>query len=165
MGALKEALEQSQILIQHTQEVANALNEPGAQSTQAVDSDDEEGDAADDDTGLKRRNAAAKLIRDNTGHVYLLLKAYVRAACACSGLKRYKEALEFLEQAIRIAPYDNDLRDDANRLLEKVRMDTLVESSSRANAANVQEKAAAAATATSAATKGEEKKVKFNENQ
>jgi dyslexia susceptibility 1 candidate gene 1 protein len=134
MGALKEALEQSQILIQQCQEVANALNEPGAQSTQAVDSDDEEGDAADDDTGLKRRNAAARLIRENTGHVYLLLKAYVRAACASSGLKKYKEALEFMENAIRIAPYDNDLRDDANRLLEKIRMDTLVESSTRANA-------------------------------
>ncbi len=162
MGDLKEALQQSQILIQQTQEVANALNEPGAQSTQAVDSDDEEGDAADDDTGLKRRNAAAKLIRENTGHVYLLLKAYVRASCACSGLKRYKDALDYMEQAIKIAPYDNDLRDDAHKLLEKIRMDTLVESSTRANAMAAAN-SSVSPSALSSGNSSTEKKVKFND--
>ena len=125
-GALRDALDQSQILISQCQEVAAALQEPGAQSTQAVDSDDEEGEAADDDTGVKRRNAAAKLIRENTGHIYLLLKAFVRASCAAAGLKKYKEAIEYIEQAVRISPYDDDLRDDANRLIEKARMDTLL---------------------------------------
>jgi dyslexia susceptibility 1 candidate gene 1 protein len=34
-----------------------------------------------------------------------------------------------MEQAIRITPYDDDLRDDANRIAEKVRMETLIAAS------------------------------------
>ena len=140
---LKEALAESECLIQQCHEVAAALQEPGAQSTTAADSDDEEGDAADDDTGAKRRSNAARTIRDNSGHVYLLLKAYVRAASACTGLKEYKLAMQYFEQAIRIAPYDNDLRDDANKVLEVARMAALVESSARVSDASRQTAATA----------------------
>lgn len=133
MGNLKEALEQCRVVVGHCHEVAEALNEPGAQSTHAVDSDDEEGEAANDDTGAKRRNAAARLIRENSGHVYLLLKAYVRAAAASCGLKDWRNAIEYFEAAIKITPYDNDLRDDLARCVEKARMTTLVQSSAMAN--------------------------------
>jgi dyslexia susceptibility 1 candidate gene 1 protein len=139
LGQPREALDECHAVIAQCNNVAAALQEPGAQTAVAADSDDEEGAAADDaEAAAKRRGAAARVLRDNSGHVYLLLKAYARAACACCALKNYPAAIEFFEQALRIAPYDNDLRDDANRVLEKARMAALVQSSSGA-AASAQE--------------------------
>jgi dyslexia susceptibility 1 candidate gene 1 protein len=138
MGQFQEALTESHALIEQCSNVADALNEPGAQSTAAVDSDDEdEATAASsgveiDDTVARRRNAAAKVLRDNSNVTYLLLKAFVRAGCAYCGLKDYKAALEMFERAVRVAPYDDDLRDDYNRVLEKARNSTLMEASARA---------------------------------
>lgn len=81
------------------------------------------------DDAVKRRKAAAKLIAQRSTHVYVLLKAYVRAAAALCGLKDFCQAHVYLQNALRITPYDNDLLDDCNRIAEKIRMDTLVATS------------------------------------
>lgn len=131
MGCFKEAYDESVKVISFCSEVAQALHQPGATSAQVLaDSDDEdEGDAEDE--MVARRNAAAKKITEKSGHVYLLLKAYVRSAAALCGLKDYRKAYELMELAVRITPYDDDLRDDANRIAEKLRFDTLVSASAR----------------------------------
>jgi len=123
MGAFQDALEESEKIISFCGEVAAALAQPGVTSSSMVDSDDEE---EDEDEMVSKRNAAAKRISEKSGHVYLLLKAYVRCAAAHCGLKQFRKALELMESAVRITPYDDDLRDDANRLAEKIRFETLV---------------------------------------
>jgi dyslexia susceptibility 1 candidate gene 1 protein len=136
MGCFREAYEESSRVISFCAEVAQALHQPGATSATLADSDDEEEGDAEDEM-VARRNAAAKKITEKSGHVYLLLKAYVRAAGALCGLKDYRKAYELMEMAIRITPYDDDLRDDANRIAEKLRFDTLVSASTRSAAAAV----------------------------
>eukprot|EP00388_Colpodella_angusta_P000403 GDKJ01001462.1.p1 GENE.GDKJ01001462.1~~GDKJ01001462.1.p1 ORF type:complete len:153 (-),score=26.11 GDKJ01001462.1:89-547(-) len=128
MGKHKEALAESQKVIEFCGEVAAALKEPGAVSGSALnDSDDE--DEAEDEL-VVRKNAAARKIGEKSGHVYILLKAYVRSAAALSGLKDYRRAFDFMEMAVRITPYDDDLREDANKLLEKLKFETLIAASS-----------------------------------
>lgn len=128
MGRHKEALAESQKVIEFCGEVAAALKEPGAVSGSALnDSDDED---EEEDELVARKNAAARKIGEKSGHVYILLKAYVRSAAALSGLKDYRRAFEFMEMAVRITPYDDDLREDANKLLEKLKFETLIAASS-----------------------------------
>lgn len=130
MGHFKDALLESQRIMDFCAEVASALAEPGAQtSVVGADSDDE--DECEDEL-LAKKQAAAKKIGERSGHVYLLLKAYVRAAAAHAGLKDLRKAYEFMEKAMKITPYDDDLRDDANRILEKLKMDTLIGASGTA---------------------------------
>lgn len=125
MGQFKESLDETNKVIEFCKEVAQALLEPGVQSSNLVDSDDEE--EAEDDL-VAKRTEAAKTIRDRSNHVYVLLKCYVRAAAAYCGMGSYREGYEMMELAVRISPYDDDLRDDANRILDKLRMETLVKS-------------------------------------
>ena len=66
-------------------------------------------------------------------------------AAALCGKQQFKEAYEYMEMAVRISPYDDDLRDDANRILEKLRMDTLVRSTAAGKQSAEAEKAKAAA--------------------
>lgn len=158
-GQFKEALAECESVIQFCSEVAEALNQPGALATNETDSDDDDeveeparssqglrlepgedsedasnGEAGNRDEMVRRRRAAARKISESSGHVYLLLKAYVRSAAALCGLNDYRRAHAFLEHAIRITPYDNDLLDDCNRLAEKIRVDTLVAASTGAPA-------------------------------
>ncbi|KAG8345184.1 CS domain [Trypanosoma vivax] len=144
-GMFREALEETSSVMSFCREVAEALSFPGALSTNLVDSDDEDEDEdesvnPDDCTGgnanrkgdgmVRQRNAAARKVGEKSGHVYAILKACVRGAAAHCGLKEYGKALELLEQAVRITPYDNDLQDDYNRVAEKLRMETLLAASS-----------------------------------
>lgn len=128
-GSFREALEEAGKVIQFCSEVATALDQPGAVSTQLADSDDEDDGGDLQDELIAKRNAAAKKISESSGHVYLLLKAYVRASAALCGLKDYRRALDMMEAARRITPYDDDLQDDANRIAEKIRFQTLVSAS------------------------------------
>lgn len=123
MGKFDESLDESLKIIEFCKDVAAALQEPGVQSSNLLDSDDEEDG---EDEMVKKRNEAAALIRERSGHVYLLLKSYVRAGCAYCGKKDLRKGYEMLELAVRITPYDDDLRDDANRIVEQLRMQTLV---------------------------------------
>jgi dyslexia susceptibility 1 candidate gene 1 protein len=135
MGRFQAALEESTKVISFCAEVAQALHQPGVTSATLADSDDEEeGDAQDE--MVARRNVAAKKISEKSGHVYLLLKAYVRGAAALCGLKDFRKAYELMELALRITPYDDDLRGDAHRIAEKLRFDTLVSASTRAASAS-----------------------------
>ncbi len=127
-GAFKEAFEESRKVIEFCGEVAQALSQPGAASTNLADSDDE--DECEDEL-VARRNAAAKKIGEKSGHVYLLLKAYVRNAAALCGLKDYPAAHGMMEAALRITPYDDDLRDDLNKIAEKIRFNTLIAASTK----------------------------------
>ena len=132
MGLFKEALVEAQRIMDFCAEVASALAEPGAQtSVVGADSDDE--DECEDEL-IAKKQAAAKKIGERSGHVYLLLKAYVRAAAAHAGLKDLRKAYDYMEKALRITPFDDDLREDANRILEKLKMDTLIGASGAANA-------------------------------
>jgi dyslexia susceptibility 1 candidate gene 1 protein len=151
-GEFKAAFEACEEIIRFCGEVAAALEEPGGLTADQLDSDDDEeengegegsGSAAmkasaarsdpayaegnnNKDMLVRQRRAAAKKLGEQSGHVYMLLKAYVRSAAALCGLKEYHKAHGYLERALRITPYDNDLRDDCNRLAEKIRMETLV---------------------------------------
>ncbi|EKF32749.1 hypothetical protein MOQ_003396 [Trypanosoma cruzi marinkellei] len=132
-GLFREALEESSRVLSFCQEVADALSCPGALSTNLLDSDDDEdvdsagGENADE--MVRQRKAAARKVGERSGHVYALLKACVRGAAAHCGLKDYRKALQLLEQAVRITPYDDDLQDDYNRVAEKLRMETLIAAS------------------------------------
>ncbi|ESL06315.1 hypothetical protein TRSC58_06013 [Trypanosoma rangeli SC58] len=132
-GLFKEALEETSQVLSFCREVADALSCPGALSTNLVDSDDDDevdaagGEAADE--MVRQRNAAARKVGEQSGHVYALLKACVRGAAAHCGLKDYRKALQLLEQAVRITPYDDDLQDDYKRVSEKLQMETLVAAS------------------------------------
>lgn len=138
-GQFSDALAECTKLIEFCSEVAQALNQPGALSGSMADSDDddeieeeeEEEVSLNRDEMSRQRRAAAKKVSENSGHVYLLLKAYVRGAAALCGLQEYHTAHGFLENALRITPYDNDLVDDCNRLTEKIRMDTLMSASAQ----------------------------------
>jgi dyslexia susceptibility 1 candidate gene 1 protein len=132
-GALPEALQQAEEVIAFCHEVANALNQPGAVSASLADSDDEE---ECEDELVAKRNEAAKKICEKSAHVYVLLKAYVRAAAALCGLKKFREAYAMMERAVSITPYDDDLRDDANRVAEKLRFETIVRASSGSDGAH-----------------------------
>ncbi|ORC87367.1 TPR Domain containing protein [Trypanosoma theileri] len=138
-GLFKEALEEASHVLDFCKEVAEALSCPGALSTNLVDSDDDDDDDNENsgekdehaDEMIRQRNAAARKVGEQSGHVYALLKACVRGAAAHCGLKDYRKALLLLEQAVRITPYDDDLQDDYNRVTEKLRMETLVAASAR----------------------------------
>ncbi|KPI90120.1 hypothetical protein ABL78_0765 [Leptomonas seymouri] len=149
-GRFKAAFEACEEIIRFCGEVAAALEQPGGLTADQQDSDDEEENEeaeagsetlastsasnghkrteGDDnkDKLVRQRRAAAKKLGEQSDHVYMLLKAYVRSAAALCGLKEYHRAHGYLELALRITPYDNDLRDDCNRLAEKIRMETLV---------------------------------------
>ncbi|KPA84902.1 hypothetical protein ABB37_01354 [Leptomonas pyrrhocoris] len=150
-GKFRAALEGCEGIIRFCGEVAAALEQPGGLAADQLDSDDEEEENEDDAAGrttasnaaassdhpstesddnkdklVRQRRAAAKKLGEQSGHVYMLLKAYVRSAAALCGLKEYHKAHAYLDRALRISPYDNDLRDDCNRLAEKIRMETLV---------------------------------------
>ncbi|RNF25739.1 TPR Domain containing protein [Trypanosoma conorhini] len=132
-GLFKEVLEETARVLSFCHEVADALSCPGALSTNLVDSDDDDdvaaaGDEAADEM-VRQRNAAARKVGERSGHVYALLKACVRGAAAHCGLKDYRNALQLLEQAVRITPYDDDLQEDYNRVAEKLQMETLVAAS------------------------------------
>ncbi|CAM43104.1 conserved hypothetical protein [Leishmania braziliensis MHOM/BR/75/M2904] len=148
-GKFKQALKVCDDIVQFCGEVAAALEQPGGLAADQLDSDDEEDEdepdwaasktvtateeaerASNSDNLIRQRRAAAKKLGEQSGHVYMLLKAYVRIAAALCGMKEYHKAHGYLERALRITPYDNDLRDDCNRLAEKIRMDTLVAVSS-----------------------------------
>ncbi|CCW60360.1 unnamed protein product [Phytomonas sp. EM1] len=163
LGRFHEAAEECERIIHFCREVAAALNQPGILSSDGndIDSDDEifeledeedEGDRFTSSEGVeagreggrrdyvrdrmtRERRAAAAKLSQNSSHVYLLLKAYVRMAATHCGLKDYRKAHEFLELALRITPYDNDLLDDCNRLAEKIRLNTLVAASTTGHAA------------------------------
>lgn len=85
--------------------------------------------AANRDLLVMERRAAVKRVKESTNHVYLLLKAYVRGAAALCGKQHYHAAHQYLQSALRITPYDNDLMEDMLRLEEKIRMDTLISAS------------------------------------
>ncbi|CCW67749.1 unnamed protein product [Phytomonas sp. Hart1] len=157
LGRFNEVVEECEHIIDFCKEVAAALNQPGILSSDGndMDSDDENFELGDEEEGeelfmssgrvetdgdrgkmdhfkgkmVRERRAAAAKLSQNSAHVYLLLKAYVRMAAAHCGLKDYRKSHVFLEQALRITPYDNDLLDDCNRLAEKIRLDTLVAAS------------------------------------
>jgi dyslexia susceptibility 1 candidate gene 1 protein len=129
MGMFQQAFEQSTKVIDFCEEVASALNEPGVQSGSLMDSDDEE--EAEDDF-VAQRQEAARTIRERSGHVYLLLKCYVRCGAALCGLKRLKDGYDYFAMAVKITPYDDDLRDDANRIMEKLRMDSVISATTSA---------------------------------
>ncbi|GET91628.1 hypothetical protein, conserved [Leishmania tarentolae] len=158
-GKFTQALEVCDGIVQFCSEVASALEQPGGLTGDQLDSDDEEDEdepgwatsntesaaaenegASNRDTLVRQRRAAAKKLSEQSGHVYMLLKAYVRSAAALCGVKEYHKAHGYLERALRITPYDNDLRDDCNRLAEKIRMDRLIAAS--AGAARAQKAAA-----------------------
>lgn len=144
-GKFKQALEVCEGIVGFCGEVAAALEQPGGLAGGQADSDDDDDAEEEAATGaasassgaadsnkdalVRQRRAAAKRLAEQSGHVYMLLKAYVRSAAALCGMKEYHKAHAYLERAIRITPYDNDLRDDCNRLAEKIRMDTLVAAS------------------------------------
>lgn len=133
-GLFNDVLEETSHVMNFCREVADALSCPGVLSTNLVDSDDDDDDANGaegdhTDTTVQQRREAARRVGERSGHVYALLKACVRAAAAHCGLKDYRMALQLLEQAVRITPYDDDLRDDYNRVTEKLRMATLVAAS------------------------------------
>eukprot|EP00796_Vickermania_ingenoplastis_P002094 gene2095-1274_t len=141
--AFDEALKECHGIIQQCQEVAEALQ--STDGLDGMDSDDEEEIELDEaaaeseedgkakrsnrDELVAQRRAAAKRITEQSNHVYLLLKAYVRGAAALCGKRDYHAAHMYLQSALRITPYDNDLMDDCLRLEEKIRLDTLVSAS------------------------------------
>ncbi|ESS65718.1 TPR Domain containing protein [Trypanosoma cruzi] len=133
LGLFREALEETSRVLSFCQEVADALSCAGALSTNLLDSDDDDdvGSAGGEnaDEMVRQRKAAARKVGERSGHVYALLKACVRGAAAHCGLKDYRNALQLLEQAVRITPYDDDLQDDYNRVAEKLRMETLIAAS------------------------------------
>ncbi|KAG5471109.1 hypothetical protein CUR178_02420 [Leishmania enriettii] len=148
-GKFEQALKICNGIVEFCGEVAAALEQPGGLVSDQFDSDDEEDEEETDwaaskavsaaeeaegvsnkDALVRKRRAAAKRLSEQSDHVYMLLKAYVRSAAALCGIKQYHKAHGYLERALRITPYDNDLRDDCNRLAEKIRMDTLVAVSS-----------------------------------
>ncbi|CBZ29680.1 conserved hypothetical protein [Leishmania mexicana MHOM/GT/2001/U1103] len=158
-GKFTQALQVCDGIVQFCSEVAAALEQPGGLAGDQLDSDDEEDEdepgwaasntesaaeevegASNKDTLVRQRRAAARKLGEQSGHVYMLLKAYVRSAAALCGMKEYHKAHGYLERALRITPYDNDLRDDCNRLAEKIRMDTLIAAS--AGSARAQKAAA-----------------------
>ncbi|CAC9527027.1 CS domain/TPR repeat/Tetratricopeptide repeat [Leishmania donovani] len=160
-GKFTQALQVCDGILQFCSEVAAALEQPGGLAGDQLDSDDEEDEDEDEpgwaasktasaleevegasnkDALVRQRRAAAKKLGEQSGHVYMLLKAYVRSAAALCGMKEYHKAHGCLERALRITPYDNDLRDDCNRLAEKIRMDTLIAAS--AGSARAQKAAA-----------------------
>ena len=138
LGQFKDAAAECAQVIEFCGEVARALKEPGATSSAAMGDSDDEDEAeggGEVDEMVKRKSEAARKIGEKSGHVYLLLKAYVRMAAAHCGLKDYRAAFEFMEMAVRITPYDDDLRDDANKMLEKLKFATLISASGGAGAA------------------------------
>ncbi|CAD2216099.1 TPR Domain containing protein [Angomonas deanei] len=145
----KPALEDCLYLIELYKEVAGALQhgdngggvreeEYHSDDSDATDEEEEEEELLSQKesttpqttaTTRRQRREATKLLGEKTSQVYLLLKAYVRAAASLCGLQDYAQAVVFMEQAVRITPYDNDLQEDYQRLVEKVRMETLVTAS------------------------------------
>lgn len=137
LSEFDEALNECQRIIKYCGEVALALQQSAADGGD-IDSDDEETEEGDvnRDESVMRRRAAVQQVKEKSSHVYALLKAYVRGAAALCGKKEYGMALEFLQSAMQITPYDNDLMADAVRIEEKMRMEALVSVSSRAAAAS-----------------------------
>eukprot|EP00760_Papus_ankaliazontas_P012417 PhM_4_TR15282/c0_g1_i1/m.35768/K19758/DYX1C1, DNAAF4; dyslexia susceptibility 1 candidate gene 1 protein len=131
VGRFDDVLAGTETLIEFCNEIANAINsDDGTSGAGAdVDSDDEdvaEGSQAVDDH-VARRRAASQLVKERSGHVYLLLKAYVRRGAAFCGKQDYRSAYECFERALRITPYDDDLRQDTAIIAEKMRLGAVVD--------------------------------------
>lgn len=146
LGEYDAALQECHRVIQTCEEVAQALastdgldvadsdDDDEEEEEEAINEEDEEGAAhhksrENRDELISKRRAASQRIQEGTSHVYLLLKAYVRGAAALCGKKDYHGAHAYLQSALRITPYDNDLADDCLRLEEKIRMETLISAS------------------------------------
>ena len=121
----QEAKDECDNIIHHCNNVASALMDGGvgSMSSELHDSDDE------DDEIHNTKREASHIIKSNTSHVYALLKAYIRKGCACAGLKDYRGAYEHYELALRIVPYDNDLRSDMEALKNKLQMGNVIAAS------------------------------------
>eukprot|EP00756_Hemistasia_phaeocysticola_P016365 Hpha_TRINITY_DN15471_c5_g13::TRINITY_DN15471_c5_g13_i1::g.176766::m.176766/K19758/DYX1C1, DNAAF4; dyslexia susceptibility 1 candidate gene 1 protein len=129
----QEAISECDRIIMHCQNVASALAQGGvgdlAQTCE--DSDDEEDDLASDDSAggqvnRSERKRASKLVKTNTSSVYMLLKAYIRKGGALAGMKNLRGAYEHFELALRIVPYDDDLRWDAEQLRQKLQLTNVI---------------------------------------
>eukprot|EP01060_Flectonema_neradi_P028469 TRINITY_DN3828_c2_g2_i1.p1 TRINITY_DN3828_c2_g2~~TRINITY_DN3828_c2_g2_i1.p1 ORF type:complete len:594 (+),score=141.60 TRINITY_DN3828_c2_g2_i1:123-1784(+) len=120
-----DAINDCDSIISHCHQVAAALSDGGvgSMSCELHDSDDE------DDEIHKTKREASQLIKSNTSHVYALLKAYIRKGSACAGLKDYRGAYEHYELALRIVPYDDDLRADMEALRNKLQMGNVIAAS------------------------------------
>jgi dyslexia susceptibility 1 candidate gene 1 protein len=127
MSRFQDVIQETNTLLEFCAEVANAINSTDA-SAPDKDSDDEEGEGNSDSLVLQRRGAA-QMIKEKSGHVYLLLKAYVRQGAAHCGMKNYHLGYECLERALRISPYDDDLRNDVNAVMEKMKLHAVIDMS------------------------------------
>eukprot|EP00754_Rhynchopus_humris_P018852 Rhum_TRINITY_DN14618_c11_g1::Rhum_TRINITY_DN14618_c11_g1_i1::g.105977::m.105977/K19758/DYX1C1, DNAAF4; dyslexia susceptibility 1 candidate gene 1 protein len=121
----KEVVADSDRIIQQCQAVAGALADGGVgeMSSALADSDDEDDDGEGEESGKRK---ASNLIKSSTTHVYALLKAFLRKGSACAGLKDYRGAYEHYELALRIMPYDNDLRDDVEAFRQKLQLNNVI---------------------------------------
>eukprot|EP01063_Lacrimia_lanifica_P001579 TRINITY_DN10804_c0_g1_i1.p1 TRINITY_DN10804_c0_g1~~TRINITY_DN10804_c0_g1_i1.p1 ORF type:complete len:592 (+),score=292.38 TRINITY_DN10804_c0_g1_i1:70-1845(+) len=121
----KEAIADCDVIIAHCQNVASALADGGVGELSQImaDSDDEDEDPENPDDPKKKASA---VIKSSTTHVYALLKAFIRKGSAMAGLQDYRGAWEHYELALRIMPYDDDLRKDMEAFKEKLQMHNLV---------------------------------------
>jgi len=135
----QEAVAECDRIILHCQSVASALVQGGVGDLGEVagDSDDEEDLDSDDSAGevphKSERKRASKLVKTNTNSVYMLLKAYTRKGAALCGLKDLRGAYEHFELALRIVPYDDDLRWDAEQLRQKLQLTNVISAATGKN--------------------------------
>eukprot|EP01062_Namystynia_karyoxenos_P066847 TRINITY_DN6076_c0_g1_i1.p1 TRINITY_DN6076_c0_g1~~TRINITY_DN6076_c0_g1_i1.p1 ORF type:complete len:710 (+),score=274.23 TRINITY_DN6076_c0_g1_i1:90-2219(+) len=135
----KEAAAECDRIIEHCQHVAGALcqggvGQLGEEGAQDSDDDEDCGGSSDDSadegqprTGVKaERRRASKLVKSNTSSVYALLKAYVRKGGALCAMGDMRGAYEHFELALRIVPYDDDLRWDAEQLRQKLQLKNVI---------------------------------------
>lgn len=138
----REAIGECDRIIEHCQHVASAMAAGGVgqftDDNADSDDDEEEGGISDDDDDAgeeakrpprSERKRASSLVKSNTTSVYMLLKAYVRKGAAMAGLKDLRGAYEHFELALRIVPYDDDLRWDAEQLRQKLQMNNVIKAS------------------------------------
>ena len=122
----KEVIRDCDVIIQHCQAVAAALADGGVGEMSAVQGDSDDEDELGEDGEPCAKKKASSLIKSSTSHVYSLLKAFVRKGAAYAGMKDYRAAYEHFELALRIMPYDNDLRDDVEAFKQKLQMNNVV---------------------------------------
>eukprot|EP00759_Apiculatamorpha_spiralis_P054397 PhF_6_TR6927/c0_g1_i1/m.10115/K19758/DYX1C1, DNAAF4; dyslexia susceptibility 1 candidate gene 1 protein len=132
LGRNKEVIQETNQIVSFCQDIANAIHSGVTLDTVGKDSDDEdevEGGGGEDkgDELLRQRRIAANMVKDKSGHVYLLLKAYVRQGAAFCGMKDYASGLECFERALRITPYDDDLRADTMAVMEKMKLHAVID--------------------------------------
>ncbi|KAJ9462132.1 TPR Domain containing protein [Diplonema papillatum] len=84
------------------------------------------GDSDDEDEAPDEQKQANGIVKQNTSRVYALLKAYVRKGAACAGLKDWRGAYEYHELALRMMPYDDDLRLDAETFRQKLQTNNVL---------------------------------------